>query len=443
MSAAWVVGVALLLVGGPAAASAGGEEEKSPSCAEEVALRVQGHYEGVRDLQAEFSQSTHNAVLGDVPGAEIPARGRVVFAKPGRMRWVYESPEPSLVVSDGETLWIYDPTLKEVQVLSVDAGFLSGTAIQFLLGEGQILESFDRQRGILRRGRGLPGSAAEADRQLRAAEAACREGQWCHPRDRGVRPLRQPDGRRVREDAAKPRSGSVPVPLRAVGGRSRSHASAAGVSGDPASPPAPRRRPAGCPALRVFRDASGTNPPRYRGAAKFGGQSNSRHRCGGPSTKVSKLRQLTGRIASRSGTPHAENRTKPLIPYGQARSAFPAIATRPARVVGGIRPRARISAPDRRKNARFGGDLPIRRRLTWQGRLIDSKSRKRLKKQGVRRSLQCSSKSPVGSVPRELGTADRGREAPCGTGGRLLWSSILNSDPPPPEARTAIASGEV
>ena len=45
-------------------------------------------------------------------------------------------------MSDGETLWIYDPTLKEVQVLAVDAGFLSGTAIQFLLGEGQILESF-------------------------------------------------------------------------------------------------------------------------------------------------------------------------------------------------------------------------------------------------------------------------------------------------------------
>jgi outer membrane lipoprotein carrier protein len=66
----------------------------------------------------------------------------VVFAKPGRMRWVYESPEPSLVVSDGETLWIYDPILKEVQILSVDEGFLSGTAIQFLLGEGRILESF-------------------------------------------------------------------------------------------------------------------------------------------------------------------------------------------------------------------------------------------------------------------------------------------------------------
>jgi len=140
--AAWWLGVVLLLLGGPTAAPAGGEEGTPPGCAEEVALRVQKHYDGVRDLQAEFFQTTRSAVLGDVPGEEIPARGRVIFAKPGRMRWVYESPEPSLVVSDGETLWIYDPALKEVQVFSVDAGFLSGTAIQFLLGEGRILESF-------------------------------------------------------------------------------------------------------------------------------------------------------------------------------------------------------------------------------------------------------------------------------------------------------------
>jgi outer membrane lipoprotein carrier protein len=142
MSVAGVVGAALLLTGGSAIASAGSDADASPGCAEEVARSVQRHYEGVHDLRADFSQTTRSVALGSIPGDEVPARGWVVFAKPGKMRWVYESPEPSLVVSDGKTLWIYDPTLKEVEVLPVDAGFLSGTAMQFLLGEGKILDSF-------------------------------------------------------------------------------------------------------------------------------------------------------------------------------------------------------------------------------------------------------------------------------------------------------------
>ena len=77
------------------------------------------------------------------PGGEpLVASGAVQFAKPGRMRWTYETPEPSVVVSDGATLWIYDPVAAEVQILAVSQGFLSGTAIQFLLGEGRLDESF-------------------------------------------------------------------------------------------------------------------------------------------------------------------------------------------------------------------------------------------------------------------------------------------------------------
>ena len=65
-----------------------------------------------------------------------------MIAKPGRMRWTYEAPEPSLVVSDGVTLWIYDPAFKEAQRLPVSQGYLSGAAIQFLLGEGDIFRDF-------------------------------------------------------------------------------------------------------------------------------------------------------------------------------------------------------------------------------------------------------------------------------------------------------------
>ncbi len=149
--------LALLLAAAPAA-SAGGTEPgasgqpparqaattgEAPDCAEALAGRVQSHYETVRDLQADFVQNTRSVAFAGGSGLDAaPARGRVHFAKPGRMRWEYREPEPSLVVSDGATLWIHDPVAKEVQVLPVGAGFLSGAAIQFLLGEGKLLGSF-------------------------------------------------------------------------------------------------------------------------------------------------------------------------------------------------------------------------------------------------------------------------------------------------------------
>jgi len=138
----------LLLLGCAAllAAPGGAEEgaaDAGSGCAETIARRVQGHYDPVRDLSADFEQTTSVASLGSGPGGEpMRARGKVVFAKPGRMRWSYEEPEPSLVVTDGRSLWTYDPGLGEVQHLAVGEGFLSGAAIQFLLGEGAILEEF-------------------------------------------------------------------------------------------------------------------------------------------------------------------------------------------------------------------------------------------------------------------------------------------------------------
>lgn len=107
-------------------------------CAAALAARVQAHYDRMRDLGARFTQRTISALA---PGGDV-STGRVVLAKPGRMRWSYEQPEPSLVVSDGATLWIFDPTAKEVQEFPVGDDFMSGAALQFLLGNGRIADSF-------------------------------------------------------------------------------------------------------------------------------------------------------------------------------------------------------------------------------------------------------------------------------------------------------------
>jgi outer membrane lipoprotein carrier protein len=111
-------------------------------CADRVAKALQRRYEAVRDLEASFEQSTRSVALGQ-PGATSKSRGSVVFAKPGRMRWTYLEPEPSLVVCDGKELWIYDAANREAQRLTVTEAYLSGAALSFLLGEGEILRDFE------------------------------------------------------------------------------------------------------------------------------------------------------------------------------------------------------------------------------------------------------------------------------------------------------------
>jgi outer membrane lipoprotein carrier protein len=137
----------------PATDSASGPEARTTTtaelaCDEALALRaakaIQAYYDGIRDLAADFEQTSQSVVLGGASLAEAETqRGKVVFAKPGKMRWSYEEPEPSLVVSDGETIWIHDVAEKQASRLAVTSGYLAGAALQFLLGEGDLVATFE------------------------------------------------------------------------------------------------------------------------------------------------------------------------------------------------------------------------------------------------------------------------------------------------------------
>ncbi len=141
--AALVLAAALSTAGSNASA---GEKARGASeaerCRDRAATAVQSRYEGVRDVSARFEQSTHAARFGTSPTSPAASRGRVTLAKPGKMRWTYEEPEPSLVVSDGKTVWIFDPAFGEVQKLPAAEGFLTGAAAQFLLGAGDMRRDF-------------------------------------------------------------------------------------------------------------------------------------------------------------------------------------------------------------------------------------------------------------------------------------------------------------
>lgn len=111
------------------------------ACARDALAKVKARYGAVRDFRAGFSQESRSVALGG-PGAVTRSRGEVVLARPGRMRWSYVEPEPSLVVSDGESLWIYEVGSGEAQKFAVSSSALSAAAVQFLLGDADVAENF-------------------------------------------------------------------------------------------------------------------------------------------------------------------------------------------------------------------------------------------------------------------------------------------------------------
>jgi len=135
--------LAIWLMASGSPLSAGTDQPSELTCRDAVVAALQQRYESARDLRADIVQTTRSVALGADASEQMTSKGTVIFAKPGKMRWSYEEPEPSLVVSDGKTLWIYDPTFREAQKLPATEGYLSGAAIQFLLGEGAIERDFE------------------------------------------------------------------------------------------------------------------------------------------------------------------------------------------------------------------------------------------------------------------------------------------------------------
>ncbi len=109
----------------------------------DVATKVQETYEKAQSYRAHFVQEATLKTIDQVQKDE----GTVYFKKPGKMRWEYkksaDQPLLQLIVSDGETLWVYMPADKQVMVDRVNRIFPSKTPMNFLAGMGNLTEEFD------------------------------------------------------------------------------------------------------------------------------------------------------------------------------------------------------------------------------------------------------------------------------------------------------------
>jgi outer membrane lipoprotein carrier protein len=103
----------------------------------QVLDRLQKHYRDTNSFSAKFHE--------EVTTVGAPKRlrsGLVSFRKPGRMRWEFSAPEVQTIVSDGETLYSYDPELNQVVETPLEQALRSSSATSFLLGMGNINHDF-------------------------------------------------------------------------------------------------------------------------------------------------------------------------------------------------------------------------------------------------------------------------------------------------------------
>lgn len=107
-----IKGLAGLLAAGGLLAGSGLASARGETGAEHL-LRF---FDGLRALTAEFEQTTRD------PAGVVTqrARGELKILRPGRFLWQYTSPYRQLIVTDGATLWVYDPDLEQVTVSRLD-----------------------------------------------------------------------------------------------------------------------------------------------------------------------------------------------------------------------------------------------------------------------------------------------------------------------------------
>jgi outer membrane lipoprotein carrier protein len=105
---------------------------------QEVLNEIQNRYEKTNDFEARFIQE----YIGKMMKQPNRGEGKVYFKKRGMMRWDYTVPIQKLL-SDGHTLWYYQPEEKQVLVSDVSKVLKEKTPLAFLAGEGNLSRDFD------------------------------------------------------------------------------------------------------------------------------------------------------------------------------------------------------------------------------------------------------------------------------------------------------------
>ncbi len=104
---------------------------------EEILSNIEKKYTG-KSFQADFKQISKLTALDIVE----TATGKAWFSHPGKMRWLYLTPERHEIITNGNDLWIFRPDQDQVMRGDAKKFFKAGTGGAFLSDIGLMRENF-------------------------------------------------------------------------------------------------------------------------------------------------------------------------------------------------------------------------------------------------------------------------------------------------------------
>lgn len=107
--------------------------------AEQDALdAIQERYDKLKTFKAKFVQKSFVQILNRA----MESKGEVQIKKPGKMKWVYNAPDPQILISNKNVLWLYVLQDKQVTKIPIENIYSSNTPALFLAGEGKLEDAF-------------------------------------------------------------------------------------------------------------------------------------------------------------------------------------------------------------------------------------------------------------------------------------------------------------
>jgi len=104
---------------------------------EEIVTNIEKKYTG-KGFQADFTQISKLTAL-DITET---ATGKAWFSHPGKMRWLYLTPERHEIITNGKDLWIFRPDQEQVMRGDAEKFFKTGAGGAFLSDIGLMRKNF-------------------------------------------------------------------------------------------------------------------------------------------------------------------------------------------------------------------------------------------------------------------------------------------------------------